>query len=173
MRSDHVISVQSINCPDESTREIDSILAQKKKLPPQTGGLLRSAHPPRLSHRTLPPLRKAWVQVHRGPRSWPQVLPVCQLSQSKTPARLRPPAVPEPSRAISRQLPETQSPPRKHLRHQSGTPSKKGRALTDGWLTHQWYPHRCRGCRNHTRQYAPKSLGYGQELRDRSTGGCR
>ena len=172
MCTDPVVSVQSINCTDEFTKAIDSVLAQKKNLPPQTGGFLRSAHPPRLSHRALPPLRKALVQVHRGPRSWPQVLPVCQLSQSKTPARLCPPAVPEPSRAITHQLPETENPPRKHLRHQSGTPSKERGALTDGWLTHQCYPHRCRSCRNHTRQYAPMSLGYGQELRDRSTGGC-
>ena len=173
MFTDPVISVQSINCTDEPTKEISCFLAQKKKLPPHTGRRHRSAYPPRLSHRTLPPLRKAGVQVRKGPRSWPQVLPVCQLSQSETPATLHPAAVPESSRAISRQLPETEDPPGKHLRNQSGTPSKKGGALADGWLTHRWHPHRCRSCRNHTRQYAPKSLGCGQELRDRSTGGCR
>ena len=169
MCTDLVISDQFINCTDESARKIDRVLTQNKELPPQTRGLLRPAHPPRLSHRTLSPLRKTGVQVHAGPWPWPQVLPVCQLSQSKASAGLRPPAVAQPRRAITGQLPETEDSPRKYLRHQSRTPSKKRGALTGGWLC----PHRCWSSRHLTRQYAAKSLSHGKGLRDRFTGGCR
>ena len=169
MSTDAVISEQFINCTDESTRRIECVLTQKKSLPPQTRGLRRSAHPPRFPHRTLPPLRKTRVQMLSGPWSWPQVLPVCQLSQSETPAGLCPPAVAQPRRAITRQLTDTENPPRKYLRHQSRAPSKKRGALTGGWLD----PHRCWSSCNLTRQYAAKSLNHGQRLRDRFTGGRR
>ena len=173
MPTDHILSVQSINCPDELTREIEDFLAHKKKLPPQAGCRHRSAHPPRLSHRALHPLRKARMQVCGWPRAWPQILPVRQLSRSKTPARLRSPAIPETRRAIPRQLPETQNTPGTHLRHQSGASSKEGRTVTDGWITCRRYSHRCSVCRDNTRQYAAEPFGCEQKLPDRSTGGYR
>jgi len=167
MSADHVLSVQFLKCTDESRRKIDCVLTQKKELPPQTRGLLRPAHPSRLSHRTLYPLRKAGVQVHPGPWPWPQVLPVRQLSQSTAAAGLYPSAVAQSRRAVIGQLPENEDSPRKYLRHQSRTPSKTRGALTVGWLC----PHRCRSCRNPARQYAAKLLSDGKGLRDRFTGG--
>jgi hypothetical protein len=167
MYKDLIISDQFINCTDESTRKINRLFAQKKRLSPQTGGRCRPAHPPRLSHRTLPTLRKTWVQVLQGPWSWPQVLPVCQLSQSKAPTGLCTPAFAHAYRALTGQLPETEDSPRKYLRHQSRTPSKTRGTLTGGWPC----PHRCRSSRDFTRQYAARSLGHDQKRRDGSTGG--
>src|SRR6267143_4013638 len=38
-------------------------------------------HPSRFSHRTLQALWQAWLQMRQGPRSWPQVLLVRELSE--------------------------------------------------------------------------------------------
>ncbi len=124
-----VESVQFINCTDEPTGKIDNLLTKKANLPPHPGSRYRPPHPPWLSHRTLHPLWKTRMQVRTGLWSWPQVLPVRQLSRSETPARLRSSAIPETRCTVSRQLPKTENPHRNHLRHQSGTPAKEGRVL--------------------------------------------
>src|SRR3974390_575756 len=38
-------------------------------------------HPSRLSHRTLQALWQAWLQMRQRPRSWPQILLVCELHE--------------------------------------------------------------------------------------------
>jgi hypothetical protein len=38
-------------------------------------------HPSWFSHRTLQALWQAWLQMRQGPRSWPQILLVCELPE--------------------------------------------------------------------------------------------
>ena len=173
MRRNQVESDQSLDCSDGLESEIDSLSPHKKSLAAQPGSFHRSAHPPRFSHRTVPPLWQTRMQVRTRPGAWSQVLPVCQLSRSQTTARLRSRAVPEASHPVPRELPETEDPPRRHLRHQSRTATEEGGAVTDGWLTHEGYHRRCPGHRNHTRRDAARSSRHGRGLRDRSTGGHR
>jgi len=61
----------------------EEILLRATKTP---SGPIRQAaaplcHPSRFSHRTLQALWQAWLQMRQGPRSWPQVLLICQLPE--------------------------------------------------------------------------------------------
>lgn len=173
MHASVIMSVQSIDCSDELTSEVEVFPANPKKLPPQAGCCHRSAHSPRLSHRALHPLRKAGVQVRGWPGAWPQILPLRQLSRPKTPTRLRSPAIPKARREISRQLPEAQNACGTDLRRQSGTSPKEGGAVTGAGVSFRPHPHRCHSCRDNTRQHAAEPFGCKPRLPDRSEGGYR
>src|SRR5260370_24621604 len=66
-----------------------------------------------LAHRALQALRQTWLQVRRRPRSWPQVLPVRELSRAPTANGLRATGLLRPRHRTSGQLPQG---PRDHRR---------------------------------------------------------
>lgn len=165
-------SVQSINCSDEPTNEVEVLSPNPKKLLAQAGYRSRPASAPRLSHRTLHPMRKARVQLRGWSRTWPQVLPLRQLPRSQTPARLCPPAVTRVCSQIPSQLPEAESSARTDLRYQSGASAKKGGSVASARISRP-YRDRCDGRRDDPRQHAAKPSGGEPNSTSRSTGGHR
>src|SRR5882762_287320 len=61
----------------------EKILRRPTKAPSVLTGQTAAplCHPSRFSHRTLQALWQAWLQMRQGPRSWPQVLLVRELSE--------------------------------------------------------------------------------------------
>ena len=173
MRRDPVGSDQSIDCSDGSENPIYSLPPQKTGVAALPGGFHRSAHPARFSHRAVSPLRQTRMQVRGWCRARTQVLPLCQLSRSEAGAGLRSPGAAETRRAIPCELPETEGPPGKHLRHQSRTAAQEGGAVADGWRCHERYFRRCRSHRGRAGPDAARASAYQRRLADRSAGGHR
>src|SRR5215471_6955849 len=86
--------------------------------------------PSRFSHRTLQTMRQAGMQVRRGPRSWPQVLFVGQLSRLAAADGLCAAGVLRSDGRVPGQLPSSPRDPRSHLRDQPRTAAAPRGALT-------------------------------------------
>jgi hypothetical protein len=90
----------------------------------------------RLAHRAIQALRQSWLQMFRGPRPWPEVLPVGELSEATAADGLRTAGVLHPGPCRPRSLPTRPRDPRADLRDQSGAVAASRGAL------------RCRGERD-------------------------
>ena len=167
------LSEQFFECSDEPTNEVDILPANPKRFPPQASCRYRPAHPARVSHHAVSPLRKAGMQVCGWPWARPQVLPLGQLSRSTTRTGLRTRATPEARGEISGQLPETQDSSGTTLRHQQGASAKEGGPVADAGGSSAAHPNRCPLCRNDSRQHVAESLGCEPRTPNRSQGGYR
>jgi len=87
--------------------------------------------PARFSHRALQALRQARLQVRPGPRSWPQVLSVGELSRPASANGLRPARVLYAGERVPGQLPPRSPDPGGDLRDQPRAPTPSREALTD------------------------------------------
>jgi len=169
-----VESVQSSNCSDEPEEQVHRFPPKKKSFAALPDSLAGSPYPPRLPHRTLPPLRQARMPLRPGGGPRPQVLSLGQLSRFQAPTGLHPPAAPRRGRSVTRQLPEAQEPPRSDLRHQPRASSKGRGAVADGRRAGgRGCPHRHRSARHRPRSDALLSPLCCHRLRDRATGGKR
>jgi hypothetical protein len=87
--------------------------------------------PPWFSHRALQALWQARMQMRRRPRSWPQVLPVGELSRPASTNGLRAARVLRAGERVSGQLPPRSPGPGGDLRDQPRTPTPSREAVTD------------------------------------------
>ena len=166
-------SVHLYECSDTRIHEVHPFVAKTTGHPFQAGRLSRSASAPRFPHRTLYPVRKAKLQVCPRPRPWAQVLPVHQLSRSKSRTRVHSPAFAPARRQIPSQLPEAQSPFGADLRHQSRIVAKEGGTLTSAGRKSRLHLLRCHGRRDNSCQYALLLSRAAQTLCTRFRGGER
>lgn len=173
MLEDVIDSVQSSNCSDEPRRAVHSLPPKKKSLVALPDHLGRSTSPAWLSHRTLPPLRQTRMPLRAGRRPRAQVLPLCQLSRPQASTGVHPSALARPGHSVTRQLPEGQEPPRRHLRHQPRDPSKERGAVANGGPGERGCLHRRGRGRHRPGSDALLSPGCRQRLRNRATGGKR
>lgn len=102
---------------------------------------------PRLPHRNLQALRKAHLQMPKGPGTWTKVLPLRQLSRSETGDDLHPQRHEGQSAVLCRQSSRDESDPGRDQRNKSGTYSSAGYVLNDGATRHRDRYQRCRGYR--------------------------
>src|SRR5579872_4846579 len=87
--------------------------------------------PARFSHRALQALRQARLQVRPGPRSWPQVLSVGELSRPAPANGLRPARVLRAGERVSGQLPPRPPGLGGDLRDQPRAPTPSREAVRD------------------------------------------
>jgi hypothetical protein len=83
MRVNHPISEQLFNCSDIYASFYHQLAPQT----PNSGSTPAPLGPPRgtrLAHRALSALRQTRLPLRQGPRSWPQILFVCELPQGPT-----------------------------------------------------------------------------------------
>jgi hypothetical protein len=123
-------------------------------LPASTGG--RCQFSSRVSHRDLQTLWKTHLQMPKRTRAWTKVLPLCQLSRSKTTDDLHPKRHEGQSAVLFRQSPHHQIAHGRGLRNQSGTYRTTGYFLNDSAPRHHYRYQRCCGYRS---QYGFGLLG--------------
>ena len=125
-----LVSDQLLTWSDEN-READH--RRLAKAPPSAPAPIAPAQsgPSRFPHRALQTLRQAWMQVRRRPRSWPQVLPVGQLSRPAPANGLRSARVLRAGERAAGQLPPRPPDPGGDLRDQPRAPTPSREALGD------------------------------------------
>ena len=125
-----VLSDQLLKWSDKNSETDHRRLA---KAPPSAPAPIAPAQscPARFSHRALQTLWQAWMQMRPRPRSWPQVLPVGELSRSASTNGLRPARVVCAGERVPGQLPPRSPGPGGDLRDQPRAPTPSREALTD------------------------------------------
>ena len=125
-----VLSDQLLKWSDENSETDHRRLA---KAPPSAPAPIAPAQscPARFSHRALQTLWQAWMQMRPRPRSWPQVLPVGELSRSASTNGLRPARVVCAGERVPGQLPPRSPGPGGDLRDQPRAPTPSREALKD------------------------------------------
>jgi hypothetical protein len=114
-----VVSVQLGNCTDGFAANKNIFPSKTTYNPLQTHYHHRSTSLEGLAHRTLHPLWQTWMQVHRYPRAWSQILSVGQLSWTQTRTRICTSEIPSSGRGVSQQLSDGQANLRRNLEYQS------------------------------------------------------
>ena len=99
-----LLSDQLLRWSDKNTEADHGRLAQTPSSAPAPTAPAQSC-PPRFPHRTLQTLWQARMQMRRRPRSWPQVLPVGELSRPAPANGLRPARVLRAGERVPGQLP--------------------------------------------------------------------
>ena len=125
-----LLSDQFLTWSDENIETDHRRLA---KAPPSAPAPIAPAQsrPPWLPHRALQALRQARMQMRRRPRSWPQVLPVGELSRPASANGLRPARVLRAGERVPGQLPPRPPDLRGDLRDQPRAPTPSREALKD------------------------------------------
>jgi len=125
-----LVSDQLLTWSDENREADHRRLAQA---PPSAPAPIAPAqsYPPWFSHRALQTLWQARLQVRRRPRSWPQVLPVGELSRPAPANGLRPARVLRTGERVAGQLPPRSSDPGGDLRDQPRAPATSREALKE------------------------------------------
>src|ERR1700683_5328682 len=123
-------SDQLLTWSDENREAEHRRLAQARPSAPAPIAPAQS-YPPWFSHRALQTLWQARLQVRRRPRSWPQVLPVGELSRPAPANGLRPARVLRTGERVAGQLPPRSSDPGGDLRDQPRAPATSREALKD------------------------------------------
>src|SRR6516225_10079393 len=123
-----LVSDQFLTWSDENIEADHSRLA---KAPPSAPAPIAPAQscPSGFPHRTLQTLWQARMQVRRRPRSWPQVLPVGELSRLAPTNGLRPARVLRAGERVPGQLPPRPPDLRGDLRDQPRAPASPRGAL--------------------------------------------
>src|SRR5579872_6002338 len=103
------------------------------KAPPSAPAPIAPAQscPPRFPHRALQALRQARLQVRPGPRSWPEVLSVGELSRPASTNGLRAARVLHAGERVSGQLPPCPPGLGRDLRDQPRAPTPSREAVRD------------------------------------------
>src|ERR1700721_3069023 len=123
-----LVSDQLLAWSDEN-READH--RRLTKGPPSAPASIAPAQscPSRFPHRALQTLWQARLQMRPGPRSWPQVLPVGELSRPAPANGLRPARVLRAGERVAGQLPPRSPDPGGDLRDQPRAPTPSREAL--------------------------------------------
>jgi len=123
-----LLSDQLLTWSDENIETDHSRFA---KAPPSAPAPIAPAQsrPPWFSHRALQTLWQARMQMRRRPRSWPQVLPVGELSRPAPTNGLRPARVLRAGERVPGQLPPRPPDLRGDLRDQPRAPASPRGAL--------------------------------------------
>ena len=161
-----LVSDQLLTWSDENREADHRRLAQA---PPSAPALIAPAQscPPWFPHRTLQTLWQARMQVRRRPRSWPQVLPVGELSRPAPANGLRPARVLRAGERVAGQLPPRSPDPGGDLRDQPRAPTPSREALKDRHERSAVIPpctDRSGSGRRAPRQYARQLARPGPEL---------
>jgi hypothetical protein len=116
-----------------SDENIETDHSRLAKAPPSAPAPITPAQscPPWFPHRALQALWQARMQMRRRPRSWPQVLPVGELSRPAPTNGLRPARVLRAGERVSGQLPPRPPDLRGDLRDQPRAPTPSREALKD------------------------------------------
>ena len=167
-------SVQLYRCTDESTRHNHCRPSQTSYHAVQARCRHRAPHPEGLSDRTVYPLWKTRLQVCKHCRPRPQILPVGQLSRSKTSTGLRSAEIPRSGQGVPLQLSTDQRIIRGDLQYQSRTSTTERHAVATEHehLTGFLHFHRDHAFGNHRGRYASR-LSPGGTRRHRHWGGTR
>jgi hypothetical protein len=161
-----LVSDQLLAWSDENRKADHRRLAQA---PPSAPAPIAPAQsgPPRFPHRALQALRQARLQVRPGPRSWPQVLSVGELSRPASTNGLRPARVICAGERVSGQLPPCSPGLGGDLRDQPRAPAPSREAVRDRHERSAASPPRAdrfRTGRRAPRQYARQLARPGPEL---------
>ena len=94
-------------------------------------------HSARFTHRTLQTLRQSQLPLRAGPRSWPQVLPLCELPGTAAADGLYPGGDPRADQRRTVGLSTRARDPGRDLRDQSGTPASSRDTLSERGERHR------------------------------------
>src|SRR5262249_12547601 len=114
-----------------SDENIETDYDRLAKAPPSAPAPIAPAQsgPPWFPHRALQTLWQARMQMRRRPRSWPQILPVGELSRLTPANGLHPARVLRPGERVPGQLPPRSPGLGGDLRDQPRTPAPSREAL--------------------------------------------
>ena len=158
-----LVSDQLLAWSDENSEADHRRLAQAPPSAPAPTAPAQSCAA-RFPHRALQALRQARLQVRPGPRSWPQVLPVGELSRPASTNGLRPARVLRAGERVSGQLPPCSPGLGGDLRDQPRTSAPSREVLTDRHERSALIPPRTD--RSRTGRHAPRQYA-GQLARPR------